>query len=105
MSTSTLLLTSSFWSATIVSHLIWRSFAPCLSATVIPISARGSRSSSLDAMVIAAYFLQNERHKMPNFKLETVAKQYSLTVDRPGFHDALSDIRITGQILKMAELY
>jgi exonuclease I len=56
-------------------------------------------------MVIAAYFLQNERHKMPNFKLETVAKQYSLTVDRPGFHDALSDIRITGQILKMAELY
>ena len=61
-------------------------------------------SSSIDAMILAAYYLRDYRHKMPNFKLETVAAHYGLAVDGPGFHDALSDIRITRGIIQIADM-
>ena len=62
-------------------------------------------SSSFDAMNIATFFMHAYRKNMPNFKLETVAKALGLEVDGPGFHDAMSDIRITRQILKVVELF
>lgn len=62
-------------------------------------------SSSFDAMNIATFFMHAYRKNMPNFKLETVAKTLGLEVDGPGFHDALSDIRITRQILMVVDMF
>lgn len=60
--------------------------------------------ATIDVMILAAYFLQKERSTMPNFKLESVAKYLGLEVEGEGFHDALSDIKITKEVLEVLEM-
>jgi DNA polymerase-3 subunit epsilon len=57
----------------------------------------------LDVAVLAAVYLMRDRHKMKDFKLDTVAE--ALRVPRVGdAHDALSDVRLTRDIfLKIME--
>lgn len=55
-------------------------------------------SDTIDVMVLASYHLQNERDKMPNFKLHTVAEQLQLEVEAESLHDALYDIQLTKKI-------
>lgn len=54
----------------------------------------------VDIMVLAAEHLRNERHKLVNFKLGTVAKHLGIVVDDATLHDALVDIRLTFEIYK-----
>jgi|SRR5215217_3283709 len=61
-------------------------------------------SHSIDVMIIAGYKLEKERVRMSNFKLETVAKHFGLSVEGEGFHDALSDVKITREILECVEM-
>lgn len=58
-------------------------------------------SHSIDAMLLASYFLMNERDKLDNFKLETVAKYLGVSVEGEGYHDALSDIYVTRKIIQI----
>ena len=51
-------------------------------------------SNSLDAMVLASYYLMPQRAGMDNFKQGTVAKQLGLPVSDTELHDALYDIRV-----------
>lgn len=55
-------------------------------------------SSNIDVMVLAAEYLKNDRHKMENFKLMTVAKFLGIEVDESKAHDALYDIEITKSV-------
>ena len=50
---------------------------------------------SIDVMLIVAFILRNERHKLPNFKLNTVCKRLGLAWDETKAHDALYDIDMT----------
>lgn len=61
-------------------------------------------SASLDVMIMAAYYTKEQRKTMSNFKLETVAKFFGLTVGEEGYHDALADVRITREIYQILEL-
>lgn len=61
-------------------------------------------SSSLDVMVLAANALIETRKTMPNFKLETVAKQFGIEIQGKGFHDAMSDIRATREIYQILQI-
>lgn len=55
-------------------------------------------SASLDVMILAAEYLIDKRAEMPNFKLETVASFLGKIPEGEGFHDALTDIKITREI-------
>lgn len=55
-------------------------------------------SNSLDVMVLASQHLLEERTKMENFKLATVAKQIGINVDETKLHDAGYDISLTRAI-------
>lgn len=57
----------------------------------------------LDVMALAAYALQDERHNMPNFKLETVARKLNLPWDGDKAHDAMYDIEMTRWIAEVLE--
>ncbi len=57
-------------------------------------------SNSIDVMVLASEFLKNERHKMQDFKLKTVAAYLGLTIDEIRLHDASYDIELTMFIYK-----
>lgn len=59
--------------------------------------------NSIDCYSIASFILQNERPKMENFKLKTVAKYLGIDVDETSLHDAKYDIELTYQILKKLE--
>jgi DNA polymerase III subunit epsilon len=53
----------------------------------------------IDVMILAAEYLKNERYKLPNFKLTTIAERFGLIKKgEENFHDALYDIEITEQI-------
>lgn len=49
----------------------------------------------IDVMSLAAESLKNERHKMPNFQLTTVAEQLDISIDVEEAHDALYDAKLT----------
>lgn len=55
-------------------------------------------SNSIDVMVLATVYLMNDREKMENFKLSTVAKQLGIEVDNESLHDAFYDIYLTRAI-------
>jgi len=49
----------------------------------------------IDVAVLATMYLKQERAKMPDFKLVTVAKQLGIDVDASKTHDASYDIELT----------
>lgn len=55
-------------------------------------------SNSMDVMVLASEYLKNDRHKMVDFKLKTVARQLGIEIDDTKLHDATYDIHITRQM-------
>lgn len=57
-------------------------------------------SSPIDAMVLAAQKLINERHLMIDFKQSTVARYLGIEVDETKLHDAEYDVNLMIQIYK-----
>lgn len=59
-------------------------------------------ANTIDVMVLASEYLEAERHDMPNFKLETVAKWLGVTPENEGetWHDALWDAKTTREIYR-----
>jgi DNA polymerase-3 subunit epsilon len=57
-------------------------------------------SNSIDVMVLASNHLIQDRHKMLDFKLKTVASFLDIKVDDAKLHDALYDIELTMGIYK-----
>lgn len=55
-------------------------------------------ADSHDVMVMASVHLADVRHRMTNFKLATVAKEFGIEVKDESLHDALYDIELTEQI-------
>lgn len=55
-------------------------------------------AGTIDVMVLALEFLIEERPKMENFQLKTVAKFLEIPVDENKLHDAIYDIDLTRQI-------
>ena len=53
---------------------------------------------SIDMMLLAAYAAIGQRHKLPNFKLGTVARSLGIEVDESNLHDALFDVKLTKEI-------
>ena len=53
---------------------------------------------TIDCMVLACNRLKDDRTKLPNFQLKTVAQWLGIKVEENNLHDALYDIRITKQI-------
>lgn len=58
-------------------------------------------ANEIDAMVLASDYLQDERHKMANFQLRTVAAYLGIPVDETKLHDAQYDIWLTYEIYKI----
>ena len=56
---------------------------------------------SIDVMLIWAEALQNERHKIKDFKNATVARYLGIEVDEGRLHEALYDITITKQLYQL----
>jgi DNA polymerase III subunit epsilon len=55
-------------------------------------------ADSLDCLVLSSYVLREERAKLQDFKLKTVAKYLGITVDETKLHDARYDIGLTREI-------
>jgi DNA polymerase-3 subunit epsilon len=53
---------------------------------------------TIDVRVLAANYLMEERHKMPDFKLRTVAEWLDIELDETKLHDASYDNHITKAI-------
>lgn len=60
-------------------------------------------SDSIDVMVLASNKLKNEREKLENFQLKTVAKYLGIAIDETKLHDAAYDILLTYRIYKLVE--
>jgi len=58
-------------------------------------------SDSIDVMVLASHYLKNERAKLTNFKLSSVAKHLGIEVIEDELHDAQYDIDLTEKIYKI----
>lgn len=58
-------------------------------------------ADSIDALVLASDYLQDERAKLPNFQLRTVAAYLGIPVDESKLHDAQYDIWLTYEIYKI----
>lgn len=58
-------------------------------------------NGSSDVMVLAADYLQDERHLLENFQLRTVAKHLGIEVDESKLHDAQYDIHLTWEVYKI----
>lgn len=58
-------------------------------------------SSSIDVMVLASYYLMDQRPKMIDFKLETVAKTLGIELNPERLHDAQYDIHLTREIFNI----
>lgn len=56
----------------------------------------------LDVMLLWAQILRDERAKLANFKLATVAKHCGIDVDETRLHDSFYDIELTRQLWLMA---
>ena len=52
----------------------------------------------LDVCGLAQLVLQKERHRLPNFKLMTVARYFGITIDESKLHDAMYDIQLTMEL-------
>lgn len=57
-------------------------------------------SSAIDVMVLAAQALMEQRHKMKDFKLRTVAEQLGIVIEEERLHDAMYDIVLTHEVYK-----
>ncbi len=55
----------------------------------------------IDVMVLASHHLMETRHQMSDFKLETVARQLGIELDRDRLHDAAYDIHLTKEIYQI----
>ena len=51
-----------------------------------------------DMMAICADSMMNRRANIPNFQLETVAKQMGVTVDPSKLHNAMYDVQLTREL-------
>jgi DNA polymerase-3 subunit epsilon len=60
-------------------------------------------ANSIDVMVLASNKLKNEREKLENFQLKTVAKYLGIEIDETRLHDANYDILLTYRIYKIVE--
>ena len=49
-------------------------------------------------MLVWAQILQEDRDKLPNFKLATVAKHIGISVDESRLHDSEYDIELTRKL-------
>lgn len=58
-------------------------------------------ADSIDALVLASDYLQDERSKLLNFQLRTVAAHLGIPVDETKLHDAQYDIYLTYEIYKI----
>jgi DNA polymerase III subunit epsilon len=58
-------------------------------------------SDSIDVMVLASNYLMEDRAKMADFKLKTVAAYLGIEVDENKLHDALYDIELTKKIYEI----
>lgn len=58
-------------------------------------------SPPIDVAAFAAMYLAQDRHKMPNFRLETVGRHLGVVDERTQFHSALDDILVTKAIFKV----
>jgi len=58
-------------------------------------------SPPIDVAGFAAMYLANERHKMPNFRLETVGRHLGVVDEGTQFHSALDDVLVTKEIFKV----
>ena len=56
--------------------------------------------NSIDIMVLATQYLLEERHNMPDFKQETVAKVLGIPLEESQLHNAAYDIYLTKEIYK-----
>ena len=56
---------------------------------------------SIDVMLIAAFAAIEQRSKLPNFKLMTVANSLGIEIDESKAHDALYDVEITREMFKL----
>lgn len=57
----------------------------------------------LDVMQMALMYLIHVRHKMPNFRLFTVARELGIPMDEKLAHGAMYDISITREMFKVME--
>lgn len=57
-------------------------------------------ANTIDVMILATQKLINERYKMENFKLATVAKTLGIDVEADNLHDAFYDIYLTKEVYK-----
>ncbi len=53
---------------------------------------------TIDVMVLAGQYLMDERPKLPDFKLGTVAKYLGVEIETDKQHDALYDAKLTREI-------
>ncbi len=58
-------------------------------------------ADSLDVMVLASWWLMDERSELVNFKLSTVAKYLGIEVEDDSLHDAQYDIDLTEKIFNI----
>lgn len=58
-------------------------------------------SDSQDVMVLASLYLEDRRHKMSSFRLETVARELGIVVDADLLHEAKYDINLLRQIYRI----
>jgi len=56
--------------------------------------------NSIDVMVLATQHLMKQRHTMPDFKQETVARALGIELDSEKLHDAAYDIQLTKEIYR-----
>lgn len=57
-------------------------------------------ADTIDTMVLASNKLINERSKLANFQLKTVARHMGIEVDETKIHDAEYDINLTYELFK-----
>ncbi len=61
-------------------------------------------ADSIDVLVLASYNLMHERHKLYNFKLETVAKYLGCEFSSEAAHNAYYDVQKTKEIFNLLEI-
>jgi len=54
---------------------------------------------SIDVAVMAAILTKEQRHKFPNYKLETLAKYFNIAIEG-NLHNAVTDCKITRNLYK-----
>ena len=57
----------------------------------------------IDVAVLAAIFAEDQRNKLPNFKLGTVAKALGIEVDDNKLHNGLYDVQVMKRIYEILE--